>query len=474
VTLTVLVNDRLLVHSHVKDIFATDRGLWNNGRCSGEALTRMSSETRTSHQDRSQLQELQLKRLKQQVDRVNRNVPFYQRAFRRQGVTPDDIETLNDLTRLPFTSKSDFRDNYPYGLLAVPMEQVVRIHASSGTTGKQIVAAYTRRDIETWSDIIAQGLAMSGVTKGDVVQNAQGYGLFTGGLGFHYGAERLGAAVIPTATGNTKRQLTLLQDLGTTVLMCTPSYALILIEAAREMGLDFGKTSLRLVLSGAEPWSEQMRQDIQEGIGVPALDNYGLTEVMGPGVSFECPFQCGLHIAEEHFLAEIIDPQTGEQLAYGRQGELVLTTLTKEAYPVIRFRTRDITSLNPEPCKCGQTHVRMARITGRSDDMLIIKGVNVFPSQIESVLLEIDGVLPQYRIVVDRQHAFSYRDIEIWVEVDRRIFSDEMEKMEGLANRIRTSMESVLGISTRVRLVEPKTLARSDGKAKRVVDRSEL
>jgi phenylacetate-CoA ligase len=423
---------------------------------------------------RSELEDLQFHRLKEQVERVNNNVAFYQKAFRSHGVTPGDISSLADVTRLPFTSKLDFRDNYPYGLLAVPMEQVVRLHASSGTTGKQIVAAYTKRDLETWSDIIAQGLAMSGVTSKDIVQNAQGYGLFTGGLGFHYGVERLGATVIPTSTGNTKRQLTILQDLGTTVLLCTPSYALTLIEAARETGLDFRKTKLRLVLSGAEPWSEQMRQDIQRGTGVPALDNYGLTEVMGPGVSFECPCQCGLHVAEEHFLVEVIDPQTGRQLPHGAQGELVVTTLTKEAYPVIRFRTRDITSLNPEPCKCGRTHLRMARVTGRSDDMLIVKGVNVFPSQIESVLLDVDGVLPHYQIVVDRQHAFSYRDIEIRVEVDRRLFSDEMDNMEALAGRIRTNMESLLGISVVVKLVEPQTIARSEGKAKRVIDRSEL
>ena len=424
--------------------------------------------------DRSDLGTLQLGRLKAVVQRVSENVPFYREAFRRRGITPDCVKALLDVSRLPFTSKNDFRDNYPYGLLAVPMEEVVRIHASSGTTGKQIVAAYSKRDIETWAGIIADGLAMSGVTKGDVVQNAQGYGLFTGGLGFHYGAERLGAAVIPTATGNTKRQLTLLQDLGTTVLMCTPSYALILIEAAREMGLDFGKTRLRMVLSGAEPWSEQMRRDIQEGMGVPAYDNYGLTEVMGPGVSFECPFQCGLHIAEEHFLAEVIDPATGVPLSYGEQGELVITTLTKEAYPVIRFRTRDITSLNPEPCKCGRTHVRMARVSGRSDDMLVVKGVNVFPSQIESVLLQVDGVSPHYQIVVDRQHAFSYRDVEVWVEVDDHVFSDEMRNMEQLANTIRTNLESLLGIAAKVRLVEPKTLARHEGKARHVVDRSEL
>jgi phenylacetate-CoA ligase len=424
--------------------------------------------------NRTELRELQLHRLQEQVKRVNENVPFYQRTFRDHGVGPEAITSLDDLRRFPFTSKLDFRDNYPYGLLAVPMEKVVRLHASSGTTGKQIVAAYTRGDVETWSEIIADGLRMSGVTTSDIVQNAQGYGLFTGGLGFHYGAERLGAAVIPTATGNTRRQLTVLQDLGTTVLLCTPSYALILIEAAHEAGLEFGKTRLRLVLSGAEPWSEQMRQDIEQGMGVPALDNYGLTEVIGPGVAFECPLKSGLHVSEQHFLAEIVDPQTGEPLPYGSQGELVVTTLTKEAYPVIRFRTRDITSLNPEPCGCGRTHMRMARVTGRSDDMLIVKGVNVFPSQIESVLLDVDGVLPHYQIVVDRQHAFSYRDIEIRVEVDRAIFFDEMDKMEGLSDRIRSSMESLLGIAVRVKLVEPRTLARSEGKARRVVDRSEV
>ena len=423
---------------------------------------------------RSELEILQLERLKSVVHRVYDDVPFYRGAFTRLNISPDHVKTLDDLSLLPFMSKSDFRDNYPYGLLAVPMDEVVRLHASSGTTGKQIVAAYTKRDVETWAEIIAAGLAMSGVTRGDLVQNAQGYGLFTGGLGFHYGAERLGAAVIPSATGNTKRQLTLLQDLGTTVLMCTPSYALILIEAAREMGMDFGKTNLRMVLCGAEPWSEQMRHDIEEGMGVRAFDNYGLTEVMGPGVSFECPFQCGLHIAEEHFLAEVIDPASGIPLPYGQQGELVITTLTKEAYPVIRFRTRDITSLNPEPCKCGRTHIRMARVTGRSDDMLVVKGVNVFPSQIESVLLQVEGVLPHYQIVVDRQHAFSYRDLEVWVEVDEHVFSDEMKNMEELASEIRTNLESLLGIATKVRLVEPKTLARHEGKARRVVDRSEL
>ena len=421
-----------------------------------------------------QLRQLQLKRLQKQVKAVFNNVPFYRRIYDEHGMKPGDIKVLDDISQLPFITKIDFRDNYPFGLLAVPMDKVARIHASSGTTGKSTVAAYTKKDIKTWSQILARGLATGGVRAGDILQNALGYGLFTGGLGFHYGAEQLGVTVVPSATGNTKRQLALLQDLGTTVLACTPSYALILIEAARESGIDWKKTRLRLVFCGAEPWSEQMRRDIQKGLGVPAIDNYGLTEVIGPGVSFECEYQDGLHIVEDHFLAEIVDPATGKTLPYGAEGELVLTSLTKEAYPVIRFRTRDITSLNPEPCRCGRTSLRMARVTGRSDDMLIVRGVNVFPSQIEATLLEIDGVSPHYQIVVDRQHAFSYRDLEIWVEVSESTFSDEMDKMKELANRIRSNLDSVLGISTRVKLVEPKTLARSEGKTKRVIDRSEL
>ncbi|MFH1382066.1 MAG: phenylacetate--CoA ligase [Chloroflexota bacterium] len=423
---------------------------------------------------RKELEQLQLERLQAKVHEVYAKVPFYHRAFEARQISPDDIKTLSDLTRLPFTTKLDFRDNYPYELLAVPLEQIVRIHASSGTTGKPIVAAYTQGDIDTWSEILARALATAGVTKQDILQNALGYGLFTGGLGFHYGAERLGAAVVPSATGNTKRQITLLQDLGTTVLACTPSYALVISETALEMEVNLRNTNLRLALCGAEPWSEQMRKDIEEKLGVPAIDNYGLTEVIGPGVSMECRYQCGMHIPEDHFLVEIINPETGEQLPYGKEGELVITTLTKEACPVLRFRTRDITSLNPEPCRCGRTQVRMSRVTGRTDDMLVVRGVNVFPSQIESVLLEVEGVLPHYQIVVDRQHAFSYTDLEVWVEVSEDIFSDEMQKMESLANRIRSNLDSVLGISTRVKLVEPKTIARGEGKAKRVVDRSEL
>lgn len=423
---------------------------------------------------RESLERLQFERLKAKVGYVYERVPFYRRTLKENGITPDDIQSLADLARLPYTSKLDFRDNYPFGLMAVSMEQVVRIHSSSGTTGKPIIAPYTQHDIDTWAEIMARTLTSAGTTEKDVLQNAYGYGLFTGGLGFHHGAELLGATVIPTSTGNTKRQILMIQDLGTTVITCTPSYAITLHEAAREMGVDLRDTTLRLGIHGAEPWSEQMRADIEDRLGVVAINVYGLTEVIGPGVSVECPYKCGMHIWEDHFLAEVINPETGEQLPYGEEGELVITTLTKEAQPVIRFRTRDIISLNPEPCECGRTMVRMSRLTGRSDDMLIVRGVNVFPSQIESVLLEVEGVEPHYLIVVDRQHAFKTDELEIWVEVSDKVFSDEMGKMENLEKRLRSEMDSVLGIAARIKLVEPRTIARTEGKAKRVVDRSEL
>ncbi len=423
---------------------------------------------------RAELEKLQLKRLQTKVREVYERVPFYQRKFKERGVTPGEIRTLADLSKLPFTDKLDMRDNYPYGLMAVPLEQVVRIHASSGTTGKPVIAPYTMNDINTWAEVMARALATGGVTRNDVLQCAQGYGLFTGGLGFHYGAERLGATVVPSAAGNTKRQVRLLQDLGTTVIASTPAYALSIYETALEMGVNLRDTRLRLGLLGAEPWSEQMRDEIEEKLGILAVNSYGLTEVIGPGVSMECPHQCGMHIAEDHFLAEIIDPQTREPLPYGEVGELVITTLTKEAQPVIRFRTRDITSLNPEPCLCGRTLMRMSRVTGRTDDMLVIRGVNVFPSQIESVLLDIGGVEPHYLIVVDRKNVFSSYELEIWVEVSEAVFSDEIQKMEKLGEKIRSEMDSVLGISAKIKLVEPMTIARSESKAKRVVDRSEI
>jgi len=422
---------------------------------------------------RPEIKRLQSERLRAIVRHVYANVPFYRKAFDERSVRPDQIRSIDDLPRLPFTAKADFKSTYPYGLLAVPLEQVVRVHASSGTTGKPIVSAYTRNDIATWAEILARALATAGMTSNDVYQNCQGYGLFTGGLGWHYGAELLGATVVPTATGNTRRQITMMQDLGTTVLGSTPSYALIIAETAREMGVDIRENKLRLALCGAEPWSEQMRKDIEERLGVTAFDNYGLTEVIGPGVSAECEYHCGLHVPEDHFIVEIVNPQTGETLPYGETGELVVTTLTKEALPVIRFRTRDITSLNPEPCRCGRTQVRMARVTGRSDDMLIVRGVNVFPSQIESVLLAIEGIEPQYQIIVDRQHAFSFTDIEVRCEVTDSIAGDP-SKIASLEQQVRTLLDSVLGISTRVKLLALGTLPRSEGKAKRVFDRADL
>ena len=421
---------------------------------------------------RKELEKLQLERLKAQAARVYEKVPFYRQAFQERGITPDSIRSLADLPRLPFTVKQDFRDNYPTGLVAVPMEQVCRVHASSGTTGKPVIAPYTANDLRMWTEVMARTLTCAGMTKDDVVQNCYGYGLFTGGLGFHYGGERVGATVIPTSTGNTKRQLMLIEDLGTTVITCTPSYSLILAESAIEMGVDLRLSKLRLGILGAEPWSEQMRADIEEKLPIKAMDIYGITEVVGPGISVECPHRCGMHIFEDHFLAEVVDPETGEQLPYGEKGELVITTLTKEALPVIRFRTRDITTLNAEPCKCGRTLMRMSKLYGRTDDMLIIRGVNVFPSQIESVLLEVEGVEPHYLIIVDRERHLD--NLEIWVEVSEAVFSDEMRKMEALQQKVKEEIEGTLGIGARIKLVEPKSIARTKGKAKRVVDRREL
>ena len=421
---------------------------------------------------RKELEKLQLERLKYQVSRVYDKIPFYRQAFMERGISPSSIRSLSDLASLPFTVKQDFRDNYPFGLLAVPMEQVVRIHASSGTTGKPVVAPYTAGDIDMWAEVMARTLSSAGMTKNDIMQNAYGYGLFTGGLGFHYGGERLGATVIPTASGNTKRQIMLMEDLGTTVITCTPSYSLTIAETALEMGVDLKSSKLRLGVLGAEPCSEQMRQEIEAKLPIQAIDIYGLTEMVGPGVSVECPHKVGMHIFEDNFLPEIIDPLTGKQLPYGEVGELVLTTLTKEALPIIRFRTKDITSLNPEPCKCGRTLVRISKITGRTDDMLIIRGVNVFPSQIESVLLEVEGVEPHYLIVVDRKRHMD--TLEIQVEVSEDVFSDEARKMEALENKLKEEMESTLGISPVIKLVEPKSIPRTEGKAKRVYDRREL
>ena len=418
---------------------------------------------------RKDLNELQLSRLKAIVYKVYDRVPFYRESFDKAGFKPDNLKSLDDLRRIPFISKKDLRDNYPFKLFAEPMSNIVRIHSSSGTTGKPVVAGYTQNDINMWAELMARSLMCAGANSNDIIQNSYGYGLFTGGLGIHYGGERLGATVIPSSGGNTKRQVMMLQDFGTTVLTCTPSYALYIGEvAAEEMGIDIRTLPLRIGVLGAEPWSDNMRKEIEVKLGIDAMDIYGLTEVLGPGVSMECEQKNGLHVFEDHFIAEIIDPDTGEPLPYGETGELVFTSLTKEAFPVIRFRTRDITSLNPEPCGCGRTVARMRRVSGRTDDMLIIRGVNVFPSQIESVLMEIEEVEPHYEIVVERKGSLD--DLQLRVEVNERLFSDEIRKLEAVQRRIQNELESVLGISIKVTLVEPKTIERSEGKAKRVRD----
>ncbi|SDB50110.1 phenylacetate-CoA ligase [Desulfonatronum thiosulfatophilum] len=419
---------------------------------------------------REDLEPLQLTRLKSLVERVNANVPFYRRKFEEAGIRPVHVKSLKDLQHLPFTEKQDLRNNYPYGLFAVPKENVVRIHASSGTTGKSTVVGYTHRDVRNWAGLMARAFMAAGVNRGDVVHNAYGYGLFTGGLGVHYGAEELGATIVPISGGGTKRQVMLLRDFGPTVLCSTPSYSLFLYEAALEAGISISELPIRIGIFGAEPWSEEMRHDIETKLGLIALDIYGLSEIMGPGVAMECAVaQKGLHIFEDHFLPEIIDPVTGEVLPPGETGELVLTTLTKEAQPLIRYRTRDITSLNYVPCLCGRTHVRMSRIKGRSDDMLIIRGVNVFPSQIEAILVETEGLTPHYQLILDRQGVLD--TLEVQVEVNENIFSDEVRHLQRLEAKIQGNIKEFLGVTAKVKLVEPRSLARSEGKAKRIVDR---
>ncbi|PLY04562.1 MAG: phenylacetate--CoA ligase [Desulfuromonas sp.] len=418
---------------------------------------------------REAIESLQLKRLQQTVSRVAAMVPFYKESFAKAKVAPGQIKTLEDLRRLPFTLKQDMRDNYPYGLFAVPLEQIVRIHASSGTTGKPTVVGYTKRDIDTWSELMARSFAAAGAHRGDVIHNAYGYGLFTGGLGAHYGAERIGASVIPMSGGNTKKQIMIMKDFGSTVLTCTPSYCLYLAEAAAEEGVDIRKLPLRVGIHGAEPWSEQMRDEIEQKLGIKAIDIYGLSEILGPGVGIECiEAQHGLHIWEDHFIAEIIDPDSGEVLPDGEQGELVITTITKEGIPLIRYRTRDITRRIAEPCVCGRTNIRLERMSGRSDDMLIIRGVNVFPSQIESVLFNIEGVEPHYQLIVDRDGNLD--TLEIQVEVNEKIFSDEVKNLQSLSQRIQHDIKDLLGVTCKVRLVEPRSIARSEGKAVRVID----
>jgi phenylacetate-CoA ligase len=425
---------------------------------------------------REVLEALQLKRLQQVVQRVYHTVGHYRAAFDEAGLKPDHVKSLSDLARLPFTTKQDLRDNYPFGLFAVPMSSVVRLHASSGTTGRSTVVGYTQRDIDIWSELMARCFAAAGLNKNDIIHNAYGYGLFTGGLGAHYGAERLGASVIPMSGGNTKRQIMILQDFGPTAICCTPSYALNLAEQGRAMGVDMRNLKLRVGIFGAEPWSDKMRDDIENTLNIKALNIYGLSEVMGPGVAMECiEGRSGMHIFEDHFLAEIIDPETGAVLPYGEKGELVFTTITKEAFPLIRFRTRDITTLNIAPCRCGRTHVRMDRVMGRSDDMLIIRGVNVFPSQIEAVLLNIEGTEPHYQLIVDRVDTLD--TLEVQVEVSQKLLDEsagEVRVLQNMERRIVKDMKDYLGISAKVKMVEPKSLQRFEGKASRVLDKRRI
>ena len=422
---------------------------------------------------RPALEALQLKRLQAAIERVYAHVPFYRDAFNSAGIKPGDVKFLDDLERLPFTTKQNMRDSYPYGLFAVPMEEIVRIHASSGTTGKPTVVGYTRKDIDVWSELMARSFVSAGAGKDDIIHNAYGYGLFTGGLGAHYGAERLGASVIPISGGNTKRQLMIMQDFGSSVLTCTPSYALFMAEEARAEGINFKDLRLKVGIFGAEPWSEAMRDEIEAKLNLDAIDIYGLSEIMGPGVAIECiEAKRGLHIWEDHFIPEVINPDTGQRVAEGERGELVITTITKQGIPLIRYRTRDITSIIYEPCICGRTHARLTRMSGRSDDMLIIRGVNVFPSQIESILIGIEGVEPHYLLVVDRVENLD--TLEVHVEVDERIFSDEIKILQRLAKRIEKEIKDKLGITCSARLVEPRSIQRSEGKSTRVIDRRKL
>jgi phenylacetate-CoA ligase len=419
------------------------------------------------------LESIQLRRLQHLVTRVYQKVAPYRRKMDEVGISPGHIRSLADLARLPFTVKDDLRANYPFGLFTVPLEDVVRVHASSGTTGKPTVVGYTARDIDTWANVMARALCCAGAGRGDMIHNAYGYGLFTGGLGAHYGIERLGATAIPVSGGNSKRQITIMKDFGSTVLLSTPSYALNLADAMDAMQIDPKSLSLRVGIFGAEPWSENMREEVERKLNLKATDIYGLSEVMGPGVAQECLHtERGMHIFEDHFLPEIIDPESGEVLPPGEKGELVFTTLTKEAFPIIRYRTKDISRLYYEPCRCGRTLVRMEKVTGRTDDMLIIRGVNVFPSQVEHVLMGIDGVEPHYQIVVEREGNLD--TMQVQVEVSEGVFSDEIRVLENLTRHIQKEIKDMLGVTCRVKLVEPKTIQRSEGKAQRVVDKRNI
>ncbi len=413
-------------------------------------------------------EQLQTDRLRAIVKTAYENVPYYRKKFDKHKVSPGDIKTLKDIKKLPLTTKADLREAYPFGMFAVSNKEIVEIHTSSGTTGKPVVAGYTRNDIELWSEVMARALTMAGAGKDDIVQNAYGYGLFTGGLGVHYGTHKIGATLVPISAGNTKRQLEIMSDFGTTILTCTPSYSLFLAEVADEEGIDRKKLKLKAGVFGAEMWTEKMREEIEKRLHLTALNIYGLTEIIGPGVANECLEKCGMHISEDHFYPEIISTETLEPVGEGEKGELVLTTLTREGMPMIRFRTKDITSLKHGECACGRTLVTMGRITGRSDDMLKIRGVIVFPSQIEKALLEVKGVEPQYQIILTRPHQLD--EMEVRVETSKKLFSDEVRKIEEVKKNIENHIEKTIGLRVKVSLVEPKTLPRSEGKAKRIVD----
>ncbi len=419
--------------------------------------------------DRETLRELQLRRLQSTVSWVYERVPYYREELDRRGVKPRDIKSLDDVRRLPFTDKTALRDTYPFGMFAVDLDDVVRIHSSSGTTGKPIVVGYTRGDLNTWTELTARVAAEAGVTHTDRAQMAFGYGMFTGGFGMHYGLERVGATVIPASAGNTERHLMMMEDFQTTVLVSTPSYALYMAEVGEKAGVDFAAMPLRVGLFGGEPCSGAIRQEIESRLHIKATDNYGLSEVMGPGVSGECEADAGLHIAEDHFLVEIVDPVTDEPVAPGEEGELIITPLTKEAFPVLRYRTHDLTRLHIEPCECGRTLARMEKVRKRTDDMLIIRGVNVFPSQVEDVLRDIEGVRPHYLIVLDRKHGLD--DFEVQIEVAEEVFSDIMADMVAFTKHVSERLHTVLGLHARVRLVEPGAIERTAGKARHVLDR---
>jgi phenylacetate-CoA ligase len=419
-----------------------------------------------------QLRDLQLQRLKGIVQRADDHVALFRKRMADRGMTPQDVQTLEDLPKLPFTEKTDLRDTYPFGLFASPMKEIVRLHASSGTTGKPIVVAYTQQDVQVWTNVMLRSFAACGLHEGDIIQNAYGYGLFTGGLGAHYGAEALGATVIPISGGNTQRQLMVMKDFGVTAICCTPSYFLHLIDQGPECGVNIKELPLHTGVFGAEPWTESMRRRIEEDSGIKAYDIYGLTEIIGPGVAMECACQAGPHIFEDYFYPEIIDSKTGQPCPDGQEGELVLTTLGKQAMPMVRYRTRDITALTAEPCECGRTLRRIQRISRRADDMFIIRGVNVYPSQIETALLKVEGALPHYQIILTRERGLDV--IEVQVEVTPDVFGDTVGALERLQEKLGKSIETTVGLRANVRLVQPRTLQRSEGKAKRVLDQRKM